>query len=154
MKKVIFTLVFMVVASFASNAQVASSNSSFEFRGGKFYQDGTVIAPEQLSSIFGADAYNNQYLPAKKKRSAGVVCLSAGSAVAAIGAGVLIYGIASGTSESGSAFGGMVAVGAGGITAAVGAGVAIAGGILMGSANKKLKNLRPSSSGIGLAMTF
>jgi len=151
---VFFAFVFMIMTSIAMNAQVASSNSDFEFRSGKFYQNGTVISPDQLSNILGQESYDNQYLPAKKKRTAGVACLSAGSSVAVVGVGLIVYGAVSGNSTSSSAFGGMVAVGTGCITAAVGAAAAITGGILMSSANKKMKNLRPASSGIGLAMTF
>lgn len=154
MKKVLFVFVFMIMTSFAMNAQISASNSDFEFRGGKFYQSGTEVSPAQLSNLFGQESYDNLYLPAKKMRTAGVACLSAGCGVAAVGAGLIIYGVIDGNSEGGSAFGGMAAVGTGGIVASVGAIAAITGGILMGSANKKMKNLRPATSGVGLAMSF
>jgi len=154
MKKVLFVFALLIMTSVAMDAQVAASNSGFDFRGGKFYQNGTEISPEELTLLLGKDNFDNQYTPAKKLRTAGVACLSAGSAVAAIGTGLIVYGAVGGNSSEGSAFGGMVAVGTGIITAAVGAAAAITGGILMGSANKKLKNLSPASSGVGLAMRF
>lgn len=144
----------MIMTSLTMNAQVSTSNSDFEFRGGKFYQNGIEISSEQLSYLIGHEAFDNQYVPAKKMRTAGIACLSAGSAVTAAGVGLMIYGIIDGNSDNGSAFGGMVAVGTGGITAAVGAAAAITGGILMSSANKKMKKLHPASSGIGLTMAF
>jgi len=154
MKKVLFAIVFMIIAGFTMNAQVANTNSDFIFHGGKFYQNGTVIAPEQLPSIFGQQVYDNQYKPAKGLRTAGITCLSIGGAATAIGGGLIIGGIVGGNSSAGSAAGGTIAVGTGIITAACGAAVAITGGILLGTANKRMKNLRPASNGAGLALAF
>jgi len=154
MKKFLFALVFMLFTSIVVNAQVSSGNSDLQFRGGKIYQSGTEISPEQLSRMIGQENYDNLYVPAKKLRNAGSACLWAGGAVGAVGIGLITYGAIDGNSSKGSAFGGMVAVGTGVITAAVGAAVAITGGILMGSANRKMKNIHPASSGLGIAMTF
>jgi len=149
MKKIIVSVVVMIMACIAANAQVAADNSSLEFRGGKFYQNGSVIAPSQLSSLLGQETYDREYIPARKTRTAGIACLSAGGAVTAAGAGLII-----GSLGNDYATKGMVLMTGGIIIAGCGAAAAITGGVLLGVANKKLKNLHPASSGAGIALVF
>lgn len=154
MKKFIVSVAIMIATCVTSYAQMASGSQDLTFKGGKFYQNGIEVAAEQLPTIFGQETYDNQYIPAKKMRTAGVACLSAGCPVAAIGAGLIIAGAIDGNSTNGSAHGGMVMVGTGIITASCGVIAAVTGGILLGSANKRMKNLRPASSGAGIALAF
>jgi len=154
MKKLIVVLFAILVASVSMNAQVAKEGSGFVFHGGKYYQNGVLVAPEQLASVLGQLTYDNQYKPAKGLRTAGIVCLSTGGAATVIGTGLIIGGVVSGNSQSGSVAAGTVMVGTGTITAACGAAVAITGGILLGSGNKRLKNIRPAANGTGISVMF
>jgi len=154
MKKIFLAIVVFIVASTSMNAQVAKGNSSFEYRGGSFYQNGEKLTPEQLCATIGQQAYEDSYKPGKGMRIAGISMLSAGGAATALGAGMYISALIGRDKSAGQAIGD-VAIAAVGVTFAIpGIVVAAAGGVLLGVGNKKLKNIVPASSGTGLALAF
>lgn len=154
MKKIISILILLTVALFAANAQVASSNSDFSFKGGKFYQNGVAIDPGQLPSILGQETYNKDFKQGKGMRVAGISMLSVGGAVTALGAGMFVSGLANDSNSVGQAVGDTASGAFGVLIAIPGIVVAATGGILLGVGNKKLKNIRPASYGAGVAFAF
>ena len=156
MKKIILLAFLMLSACLSMNAQVANTGSNVEFRGGNFYQNGQKLSPEQLCAVLGSQNYYDVYEPAKRHRTAGIITLAAGAGTTALGTYLLVTAAREAGTEatamnvvntvSGSVTG--MAVGGLGITAMA------VGGIMLGCANHKLRNLKPSANGAGVALSF
>lgn len=154
MKRIVFIIIATIFACISMNAQVATSNSGLEYRDGGFYQNGIKLTTEQLCNVLGQQTYGNDYVPAKTLRTAGIVCLAGGGAVALLGSGLAIFSSSLAKSNTGAALASNTARNAGIVSGACGAALAIAGGIMLGSGNKKLKNLSAASEGAGVAVAF
>lgn len=74
MKRIITTLATVIAACFCATAQqqniympTLNENSQLSVVEDIFYVDGVPVTDGTLLYLLGEDAYNNEYLPAKKK---------------------------------------------------------------------------------------
>lgn len=154
MKRIIFVIIATLFAGISLNAQVATDNSGLEFKGGSYYYNGKQLTTDQLADVLGMQKYGDDYIPAKKLRTAGIECLAVGGAVAALGTGLAIFSKRMEQRSTAAALNAGTAKTAGIIAGATGGAVAIAGAFMLSSGNKRLRALGVATSGGGLAFAF
>jgi len=152
MKKTIVSILFLIIAQFSVEAQVAIT-PEFEYRGGKFYQKGVELSEVELYSVIGQRAYDKHYSPAMIERQAGIVVLSISGASLAAGLGFFLYA-ASIPADSDDLTGKVMGNLCGTCFTLGSVGNAVLGGILLGAGNRRLRSIRPVSNGVGVAMAF
>jgi len=149
MKRIILVFAAIVFAAFSLNAQVVSNDASnLQYQKGNLYLNGQKLTSDQALQVLGQDVYDNSYKPAKGMRTAGIALVSAGGAFTVAGAGFFAFGMAS------KSVGDTLLAIPGTYCIIGGAAMAVVGGVLWGVGNKKIKNLAPASSGVGLALNF
>lgn len=66
MKRFIIILIALTGAAIGADAQTASEDRMY-FAGDRFYMNGIPLNDGEMISLIGEDAYNNEYLSARKK---------------------------------------------------------------------------------------